>query len=170
MGCDVHAYVEYSSNGEHWRNLTDNAGSRNYRMFGIMAGVRCEDLKMFDPKGLPEGRLSYVTEGAHWLSIAPENHPEWKDLEGWTSEGSARRWVNSGCSVADMQDGVLKRVSNPDHHTHSWLSVVELQKCVDRYRELSDGQAPTEWVAILGAMKAIEDNGEMSRVVFWFDN
>lgn len=170
MGCDIHVYVEYSRDGKHWGNLTDNAGSRNYRMFGIMAGVRYEDAKLFDPKGLPDGNLSFTAEAAHWCNVAPDDHPEWAGSDGWVSKDNAERWVASGCSKPAFRDGVLKRVTNPDHHSHSWLTASELEQCVERYRELSDGSAPTEWVAILAAMKAIEGNGDMARCVFWFDN
>jgi hypothetical protein len=171
MGCDIHAYVEYTKSGDYWWSLTDNAGHRNYRMFAIMAGVRdYGGEKLFDAKGLPDGRMSFAAEGAHWLLVAPDATPEWAGSDGWVSKASAERWIAEGSSEGETVDGILKRVTNPDHHSHSWLTTDELSKCVDQYRTLSDGQAPTEWVAILAAMKAIEGNGEIARVVFWFDN
>lgn len=171
MGCDVHAYVEYSHDGKYWSNLTDNAGHRDYTMFGIMAGVRdYNGVKLFDPKGLPEGPLGWRVESSHWLRIVPEEHPEWAGEDGWVSKDSAESWVARGCSQAEVKDGVLQRVTNPDHHSHSWLTADELAQCLDRYRQISDRKAPTEWVAIHAAMKAIEGNGEKARVVFWFDN
>lgn len=171
MGCDIHTYVEYSKKGDHWCALTDNAGHRDYLMFAIMAGVRDYDgVKLFDAKGLPEGRLSWNAEGSHWCNVAPDNHPEWAGDDGWISKESAERWIDSGSSTADIRDGVLKRVTNPDHHSHSWLTADELSKCLERYKVASEGWAPTEWVAILAAMKAIEGNGDIARVVFWFDN
>lgn len=172
MGCDIHVYVEHSSNGKYWRNLTDNAGSRDYLMFSIMAGVRGDEHKLFDPKGLPEGELGWATERAHWLSIAPEKYPEWKDLDGWTSRDNAERWVASGSSKPQYHDGILSRVSHPDWHSHSWLTADELAQCLQKYREVSPPEwgLPTEWVAIHAAMQAIESNGERARVVFWFDN
>lgn len=177
MGCDIHAYVEYSKNGKHWRNLTDNAGSRNYVMFGVLAGVRVADAKLFDPKGMPEGELSFTTAGDYWLNVAPESNPDWADGDGWTSLENARRWVESGYSVPDYRDETLKRVSGPDWHSHSWLTTDELAAAIEHYRTVvgnywpeEGGRAPTEWVAILAAMRAIESNGETARVVFWFDN
>ena len=171
MGCDIHVYVEYSHDGKYWRNLTDGIGSRDYRMFGILAGVRCDDLKLFDPKGLPDGQLSWNTEDANILNIAPESHPEWADTSGWTSRTSAERWISEGSSKPLYRDGVLNRVTNPDWHSHSWLTSDELSQCVDKYRTIPDvKKAPSEWVGILAAMKAIEENGDQTRVVFWFDN
>lgn len=177
MGCDVHIYVEYSENGKYWKNLTNNAGSRNYVMFGVLAGVRVSDAKLFDPKGMPEGGIGYVTACDYWLNVAPENHPEWADGDGWTSPENARRWVESGSSVPDYLDGTLKRVSGPDWYSHSWLTTDELAAALEHYRGVvgtywpgEGGTAPTEWVAILAAMRAIEGNGESARVVFWFDS
>lgn len=172
MGCDIHTYVEYSRNGQYWRNLTNKVGDRNYWMFGIMAGVRAEDLKLFEPKGLPDGPLGYLTENDYWHSIAPAGNPEWANLEGFCSRETAEGWISRGYSKGDYKDGVLRRVSDPDSHTHSWLTTAELQQCVDRFRELegTNGRAPSEWVGILAAMHAIEANGDQTRIVFWFDN
>lgn len=177
MGCDIHVYVEYSKDGKYWKSLTDNAGSRNYVMFGVLAGVRADEYKLYDPKGLPDGELSYVTYGAHWLNVAPDEHPDWAGTDGWTSKANAERWVKNGYSEAEIVDGKLKRVSNPDGHSHSWLSTEELSAALDKYRSIiggvwptEAGTVPTEWAAILGAMQAIEANGETARVIFWFDN
>ena len=48
MGADIHAYVEFADKPEdgrapYWKNLTRNSGSRNYVLFGVLAGVRCKD-------------------------------------------------------------------------------------------------------------------------------
>ncbi len=177
MGCDIHAYVEYSKDGQYWKNLTDNAGSRNYVMFGVLAGVRVVDAQLFEPKGMPEGELGYVTSHGYWLNVAPDEHPDWADGEGWTALEKAQDWIDRGCSKPDYNDGKLRRVSHPDWHSHSWLTAAELSEAIEHYRKVvgnywpeEAGGAPTEWVAILAAMKAIEGNGEMARVVFWFDN
>lgn len=66
MGCDIHMFVEYGSYtshdgdqcwdcvGGHW-----NPG-RDYHMFTILAGVRGDEGDMlFEPRGVPEGRLSW---------------------------------------------------------------------------------------------------------------
>lgn len=177
MGCDIHAYVEYSDDGKYWKSLTDNAGERDYVMFGVLAGVRYEEGKLFDPKGLPEGDLSSKTRAAYWRHVVPEKHPEYADWEGWVSRENAERWVSAGYSKPDYEDGVLKRVSDPDGHSHSWLTSVELSQAIDHYRSViggvwpsMKGKAPTLWLMILAAMQAAEANGAKSRVVFWFDN
>jgi hypothetical protein len=179
MGCDIHVYVEYSDDGEYWQNLTDNAGSRNYVMFGVLAGVRLEHLTVFSPKGLPDGKLGYITEDAHWINVARDGKPEQAEWDGWTSLESAARWVKSKYSEPEYDDsGRIRRVTNPDHHSHSWLNSDELNLALLRYPDAAKGvwgdsggvQLPHEWVAIRAAMRAIEENGGLARVVFWFDN
>lgn len=176
MGCDIHAYVEYSENGKSWRNLTVNAGERNYVMFGILAGVRVSQEQLFEPKGLPSGELGYKTRADYWFRIVPEDQPDWADTEGWTSRENAERWIERGLSRASYDNGKLIEVSDPDAHSVSWMTASELSRAVDRYREVvgkywpNHTGAPTEWVMILAAMQAAEANGSHARVVFWFDN
>lgn len=171
MGCDVHAYLEFSDNGTFWQSLTDSAGIRNYRMFGIMAGVREEELALFEPKGLPEGQLSWQATDAHWIYVDPEDKPEQCYREGWTTKDVAERWIAGGYSEPYYEDGVIKRVTHPDHHSHSWLTADELAQCVEKYRDLfPEWKPPHDFVGMLAAMQAIEANGGKTRLVFWFDN
>jgi hypothetical protein len=181
MGCDIHAYVEYSDfdtdRGPYWKNFTRNTGSRNYVMFGVLAGVRCPDVKLHEPKGMTAGSLGYNTADDYWLYVAPASNPEWADREGYTSLERAEGWVASGYSVADYGgDGKLNRVSGPDWHSHSWLTTDELSDALAHYETVApkywpDGaSAPPEWRAMLAAMREFEAAGNKTRIVFWFDN
>lgn len=183
MGADIHAYVEYADfvtneGKDYYKSLTSNFGSRNYYLFGLMAGVRGPDGPVFEVRGMPEGNLSYDTQEGYWTNVAPEAHPEWADTENWTSKDNADQWISNGYSVPEYDDkGVLKRVSVPDWHSHSWLTTDELEKVLVAYSEgvqrhwaAEKGEAPIEWQAILAAMKVFEQNGKKARVVFWFDN
>lgn len=180
MGCDIHAYVEYadwdSDTGPYWKNFTSNGGSRNYVMFGVLAGVRCPDAKLFEPKGMPEGKLGFETADAYWLHIAPADKPQWADGEGWTSLDRAEAWVASGASVPYRDEkGELKRVSHPDWHSHSWLSAGDLDAALRHYEEVVERHypekgVPAEWRAMLAAMREFEVAGAKTRLVFWFDN
>lgn len=53
MGCDIHAFVESRefSDDSYWYQAEISL-SRNYRMFGLLAGVRGND-ELFTPKGFP---------------------------------------------------------------------------------------------------------------------
>lgn len=53
MGCDIHPYLEFKKNGE-WYYLGEYHIWRNYLIFGILAGVREENVeRISDPRGYP---------------------------------------------------------------------------------------------------------------------
>lgn len=183
MGCDIHTYVEYAEWTQrdglpYWSNFTKNGGSRNYLMFGVLAGVRVPDVQLFSPKGMPEGSMGYGTADDYWLSVAPDAHPEWADTEGYTDIESATRWVESGYSTGERDDnGRLRRVSGPDWHSHSWLTLAEHKQAMSHYQSViseqypgEDKTVPSEWLAMAAAMQAFEDAGKQTRLIFWFDN
>ena len=68
MGCDIHTYVEYSYRSQaddtrrHWQCIIQDAGGRDYRWFGRLAGVRTGETPMFPVRGLPDGDISYIVE------------------------------------------------------------------------------------------------------------
>ncbi len=182
MGCDIHTYVEFSdgtlAGKPFWKNFTRNGGSRNYVLFGVLAGVRCPDAQLFEPKGMPDDGMGFRTADDYWNHVAPEDHPEWADGDDWVTLAQAERWIESGYSVAERDaDGRLRKVSGPDWHSHSWLTADELDQALQHYAaEVSkhwpadDGSIPAEWQAMLSAMRTFEANGSQTRIVFWFDN
>lgn len=182
MGCDIHTYVEFSefnqADGQpYWQNFTRNGGSRNYVMFGVLAGVRVDDAKLFDPKGMPDGDLGYGTSEDYWHCVAPEKHPEWAGSDGYVDLESAKRWVEGGYSVGETDEsGRLRLVSGPDWHSHSWLTADELSQALDHYSRVAprfwpdSKDVPAEWAAMLAAMRSFEASGKLTRLVFWFDN
>lgn len=174
MGCDIHTYVEFGKsqkNGDvYWDNFTRDGGSRNYVMFGVLAGVRVSGVQLFEPKGMPDGPLGHRTSEDYWLYVAPESHPEWADDDRWVSLEQAERWVENGSSVGEKDDaGRLRRVSGPDWHSHNWLTADELEQALEHYKMVS-ADAPPEWAAMLASMRAFEAADYQTRVVFWFDN
>jgi len=180
MGADIHAYVEYvdfvTAEGEdYWNGLTKNFGSRNYYLFGLLAGVRGSDGPVFPVRGMPEGRLSYEASDDYWLFITDDEATSEQD--GYVLRSKAEEWVRRGYSKPDMRDDKMIRVSGPDWHSHSWLTTDELEQVLDAYATGVVGiwpdskpEAPVEWQAVLAAMKTFEANGKKARVVFWFDN
>lgn len=181
MGCDIHTYVEYAQKRDgtepYWQNFTRNGGSRNYLMFGILAGVRVPGAQLFEPRGMPEGELGWDTSEDYWTLVAPAEHPEWADDDKWVSVEMAERWVAEGSSIGvHHETGRLRKVSGPDWHTHSHLTADELEQALAHYEAisgnyyLSSEPAPTEWHAMLAAMRAFEARDMLTRVVFWFDN
>jgi hypothetical protein len=77
MGCDIHPYVEIKIKGVWHLYRAESKHGRSYLLFGIMAGVRAPEVKLFDPRGLPTDaslvtRLAY-DDDAHtpsWLSAS----------------------------------------------------------------------------------------------------
>ena len=63
-----------------------------------------------------------------------------------------------------------------DAHTPSWLTTKELRECLDQtIKEYENGEEEIiSWLKpyenIYEYMKQSEDEGEPSRIVFWFDN
>lgn len=182
MGCDIHTYVEFATpkTGDYpvyWQNFTRNGGNRNYILFGVLAGVRYPEAQLFQPKGMPEGDYGFWTVEDYWLRIPSAAYPELEDSEGYVSLDKAERWIADGSSIGKRDaKGRLFRVSNPDHHTHSWLTTDELAQALDHYKAEAEKQwpgeadTPPEWLAMLAGMRAFEAAGQMTRLVFWFDN
>jgi len=94
MGCDIHTYVETRKTSKHkWRllnkehfskfdyslkafikNSTSSPfSSRHYALFGVLAGVRYNDIKSFGkPKGIPDD-VSYSV-GKFWKAEEGDAH------------------------------------------------------------------------------------------------
>lgn len=55
MGCDIHFHVERRSEGvDNWEYMGEFSISRNYELFGHLAGVRAHEVEtIHPPRGLP---------------------------------------------------------------------------------------------------------------------
>ena len=162
MGCDIHAYVEYttwsgSEGSPWWSNLTANFGSRDYLWFGILADVRHEGDCLYPPRGLPDG-LAWETQDGAFLRADDQLVGQ----DGYCSVEQAKKWGGY-----DPETG---RVPHPDWHSHSWLTTEEFGHCIAEHMKLADYPLEVGWLALFTAMKTIEDNGGKARIVFWFDN
>lgn len=78
MGCDIHAHIEVKIDNEwlYWGGIDL---SRNYTLFGVMAGVRCQKDTIAEPRGLP----SDISKQTKFQS----------DVYG--SDGHSHSWLNS---------------------------------------------------------------------------
>lgn len=181
MGADIHMYVEYSNKEkpEHLdrRYWSDFGGrinpGRNYSMFGLIAGVRDNrHPPVVEPRGLPDD-LSWPASNDASMIISDDC----QDEEGYTSSSQAESWVKAGYSEYILDhEGEPYRVTNPDWHSHTWLTPDEFGQAIERYKELfkddTYGNCPgIEYIALLAAMRALENDGKNDvRVVIWFDN
>jgi hypothetical protein len=89
----------------------------------------------------------------------------------------ARQWVEEGLSQwgpneGDWQDGLSwDRVSNPDWHTTSWLSLGEIHRSLEHFG-LDVRNTQPEFQTALECMAGLERfyGPGHTRLVFWFDN
>ncbi len=175
MGCDIHIYIEYKTkNSSMWHCFGERLNpGRNYTMFGMLAGVREPELKLFDPKGLPQ-KLSYVTQSDVSLTIS--DNVDFSDCSQFCTSKKAEEYNESYIKyknhyglVGGYVDESKKSVYNPDWHSHSWLNLEEYNKCIEKWRKISTFKE-IEYEIILDIMEGFEKRGCDCRLVFWFDN
>ena len=207
MGCDIHLYIEYKSKKTEfdgydsgWQSFGKSINpGRNYAMFGLMANVRnCySDGKLpvlVEPRGMPDD-ATYSTADDNRIYISETESEDYVCME--TAEG----WVNSGSSkFINNKDGNPTWVTQPDWHSHSWLTTSEFESVLNKYLELETGWhkvrveehnkmvereniQPDSWAyappsindepeyqVVLASLKRFEELGYDARIVFWFDN
>jgi hypothetical protein len=207
MGCDIHLYIEYKSkkprydgSESNWASFGDRINpGRNYAMFGLMANVRnCySDGKLpvlVEPRGMPDD-ANYSTADDNRMYISEDEGENYVTME--TAEG----WVKSGSSTfINNKEGKPTWVTQPDWHSHSWLTTSEFENVLNKYLELESGWhkervdthnkmverqniQPDSWVyappdmdiepeyqVVLASLKRFEELGYDARIVFWFDN
>lgn len=165
MGCDIHAYIEYRNRRGRWENVqgvwtakkhqrfhgeydesTSGHLDRNYRMFGMLAGVRVPELQVYERRGVPES-MAWRTIDAYAIAVDDKFLAQHPDYDGVISTRKANEYVGNGWSqdvVVLNSDGnpVDRRyVSGPDWHSASWLATHEYAEVLRRYNEL----ARSEW-------------------------
>ena len=209
MGCDIHLYIEYKNKKVAFDGYKDNWHSfgqrinpgRNYAMFALMANVRnhYSDGKLpvlVEPRGIPDD-AEYYSSGDDRIYISEEKY----DGEHSVTMERAKSWVESGSSkFINNQKGEPTWVTDPDNHSHSWLTTSEFETIINNYLELESGWhkervdthnkmvakeniQPGSWMyappamniepqyqVVLASMKRFEELGYDARIVFWFDN
>ena len=174
----------------YWRNFGGRINpGRNYWMFGILSkGVRSNFDEGFNPKGIPDFHsLSFSCMGDYTLYISDKDDDRDDDDVRNTTLEKAIKWASEGYGSVlyyrDPTDDKPFRVSSPDWHSASWLTTEEYEKaiqiykdkCIEAYRQEPEYNSPDdailpEYEALLAAMKSLDSNGMVCRVVFWFDN
>lgn len=186
MSCDIHLRVEarekinpYPNDRHEWHNVDiyGEFSSCVYGMFARMADVRsCQDCKyrvQFEPRGLPDDLTDWATCESFYMYVTGN-----KEAAGWGEnyclKENAEKWVERGYSK--WVDENHRKVTNPDHHSHSWLNTQELRQCFDDCFKQEDGTYKpnsdyVEWLGLVSLCEGIESDGiHECRVVFAFDN
>lgn len=188
MGCDIHAYLEYRSkvadtaypkttnmflndkNELTYKNATYNfyatlSLSRYYTMFAKMADVRnYEEIDSETPKGLPSDASMIIIHEALLYILSNNDTPR----DSSCRQMDAERWLSAKISLPVYSGDKPCYLTNPDWHSHSWLSMNELSRIIKSFKKKSD--AGIEYLGILDLMKSFDKHGFEMRLVFWFDN
>lgn len=185
MGCDIHLRIEcrtkvnpYSTEENRWYNVGINGefSSRIYGMFARMAKVRECGQKykvQFEPRGLPQDITDWKTRESFFCTVT-DNEEIAHCLSSYCSKVNAEKWVENGYSKWVGDDH--RRITNPDLHSHSWLTTQELRQCFDDCFKQDDGiyypnSKYYEWLGLVSLCEGIENDGIYEcRVVFAFDN
>lgn len=167
MGCDIHTMIEYKAKDRDWQTFsydTVNLG-RDYRMFTAMADVRnySDDFVPIEAKGLPED-VSHYTISANSFYVVDGDTED----EGSVSRADAERWVRSGDS--EWTNDKKWRVTDPDAHSHSYLSPEEFEQCIEKVSKIVSYTVDPDYKVALAMLKKYKELGYESRIVFWFDN
>lgn len=159
MGCDIHCYIEYRDKGsEHWNSFGGKINpGRDYDAFARLAGVRNYGRRTgaLPPRGrLGQGDCGWAAYSDSICYVSENGESD------TTKRSTAERWVKQGSSV--WTDERKSAVTNPDWHSHTWLSLQEWKDATV--------EAGPEYHAMTAAMASLENDGYETRVVMWFDN
>lgn len=205
MGCDIHLYIEYKTkkieSDGYKHDWLSHGGrinpGRNYALFALMADVRNYGNELpviVQSRGMPDDAAYHSSNDDRMYICNDEG-------EGYVKMERAEKWVKDGSSkFINNQNGEPVWVTNPDHHSHSWLTTNEFETILNKYLELESGWhkervsehmafvereniKPDSWAyeppamsiepkyqVVLASMKRFEELGYDARIVFWFDN
>jgi len=164
MGADIHMYAEYKPRGYgQWLTFGGRINpGRSYRLFARLANVRGGGA-MFPVRGMPaDAAYEALWDDRFYISTEPS--------ESYVAPEVAEQWVHDGVSsYAPKADGTPGWVTNPDWHSHSWLTASELAEVYESFTD--EDPIPVEYYALLAALRELETRADAeARVVFWFDN
>jgi hypothetical protein len=146
-------------------------------MFSFLAGVRGEDKPVVAPRGLPDNLAHHTRSDAFYI-IDDGFVEKYPDTTDFVTLAKALEYEEKGWSTIHYADGKPRYVTVTDWHSFSWLSTDEFAAVIDAYdaHYLADGRPPDnrywsiEYRAVLAAMRELEKEGQIARLVFWFDN
>ena len=160
-------------------------GDRVYGMFAKLADVRnfffLNKIEPIPQRGFPEDAC-INTKLAYSYIVLPDEAYE-KDKEHYENsdtnfidETTANEWVKEGVSeeMTPFANTDYRKITGPDWHSPNWCTTKEMEESIreifwDEERQVWTGDY-VEWLALLGAMKGIEESGAYEcRAVFWFD-
>lgn len=186
---DEYAKIRYERLQKwHSCEMTDNKcwSERCYGMFARLANVRNNFIDKIEPmevRGFPKD-ANESTLRAYCYELIPdelyeknvEMYDRWSECgdNGYCSETFGSECVRDNLSTIMGENNGHMLISGPDWHSANWCTTQEMRKMVtDNFytNELGWHGDYVEWLALVGAMEAIETDGNYEcRAVFWFDN
>lgn len=125
---------------------------RNYVMFGALADVRNYiGIEHLPVRGIPSD-VTIETLSRYGYEVADK-----REYDRQVSKATAEYWVE-WLGSENIQFGKRTYCSDPDWHTPNWCTTSEMEDCINRvFRDENGGYqgAYIEWLALLGAMKAM---------------
>jgi hypothetical protein len=131
MGCDIHAFIDYDEIHQdgistfHWGSIKLE---RNYWLFSLLAGVRGEREQSLQPKGLPK-TMSWQVRREVYLQLIDD-----ADINDNTERCIGKEHAKK--HNWKMVDEYY--CEHPDWHSHSYLSLEELDGVIANYMALSE--------------------------------
>jgi hypothetical protein len=186
MGCDIHCYVEYTNKKDddatsEWRSFLPRVNpGRDYLLFANIAGVRVDNINpVVELRGVPED-AGWRAKWDNYYIINDEDAERCEDHDEnrYVRLATAKEWESYGYSKIVYGTGKSDPyIQSPDHHSHTWLTVDELEEALnrtdnhpERSKSLGFGKVDAEYRALVAAMRVLEENGFRTRMVIWFDN
>jgi hypothetical protein len=160
MGCDIHGIIEQRKPGGQWEVCPAQIEyfSRDYNVFAHLGGVRTGgDVK---PVAASRGLPSDACHDTHMKNCVYVSESV---TNGCVSKSRAEDWISKGSSKW-YREGVF--VTNPDWHSHSWCTLNELWRSLNRI----GWNVFNDYKHLSGIMGLSEKLGHECRFVFWFDN
>ncbi len=141
VGCDCHEVIEIQINGK-WFCIGGLTLNRNYYLFSVLANVRNDN---DDPMECVSGDAKGLPDSMDKMSVFLMSYGNTESIE--------------------------KELDDPDHHSHSFLNVKELEEAKEIYEEyLKDkGWKFPEQLSNLKDLLKIPEV-EDARFIFCFDN
>ncbi len=201
MGCDIHFYVERKIDGkwvQQFKNVPDPGPwkhnskywytERNYILFGLLAGVRCDDITpLSPPRGIPDDLSDDLLIEYNEIGISDHSHSYYllsellkykndytimtgyvniKNYLKYKKEGSPYDWSDYiPYMCVEIPNDKMERICN------NLLSFLDDTKFITEIIwNFPNLKISEDFWNCLDVIKQLDPNTENIRCVFWFDN
>ena len=147
MATDIWGHIEYRPKGK--------------KFFVHLKDINCDEWWSYPSR---DYEMFQAMSGARWMI---DDIKQLFETRGLPDDLSRETWRK-------YKDG------EPDFHTASWLDTDELKQCIDHVRDIDINKLKYDpenvekclkfYMEIYNCMKSSDDDGDYTRLVFWFDN